>query len=178
MKIIMLMGSPNKNGSSRILADYFIQGATEAGHQIEVIDIAHANIHPCIGCIHCGYEGPCVQNDDVEDIRLKILESDMIVFVTPLYYFGMTAQLKTLIDRFCAFNSSLQNKKMRSALLSVAWNNDNRTFDDLEMHYKTLACYLNFKDEGVVLGYGCGTPLMTQNSEYPHKAYLLGKGLI
>ncbi len=177
MKIIMLMGSPNKNGSSRILADYFINGAKEAGHQIELIDAAHADIHPCIGCVRCGYEGPCVQNDDVTNIRLKILDSDMIVFVTPLYYFGMTAQLKMLVDRFCAFNSSLQNKKMKSALLSVAWNNDNWTFDDLEMHYKTLVSYLNFKDEGMVLGRGCGTPSMTQHSEYPHQAYLLGKGL-
>ena len=64
----------------------------------------------------------------------------MIAFVTPVYYFGMTAKLKTFIDKFCAFNRSQQNKKMRSALLSVAWNNDNWTFDDLEMYYKTLAC--------------------------------------
>lgn len=122
MRIVMLMGSPNEKGSSRMLADSFRQGAKEAGHQVEMLDIAHANIHPCMGCIHCGYEGPCAQKDDMAEIRFKILVADMIVFVTPLYYYGMTAQMKTMIDRFCAFNSSLQSKKMKSALLSVAWN--------------------------------------------------------
>ena len=56
MKIVMLEGSPNKNGSSNLLADCFRQGAEEVGHTIEIIDAAHANIHPCTGCIHCGYE--------------------------------------------------------------------------------------------------------------------------
>ena len=108
MKIIILEGSPNTHGSSNMLADHFIRGAEEAGHTVKVIDAAHADIHPCTGCIHCGYEGPCVQKDDVETFRKDILEADMMVFVTPLYYYGMSAQLKTLIDRFCAFNSSIQ----------------------------------------------------------------------
>lgn len=56
MKIVMLEGSPNKKGSSNLLADCFRQGAEEAGHIVEVIDTAHAKIHPCTGCIHCGYE--------------------------------------------------------------------------------------------------------------------------
>ena len=94
MKIAVLEGSPNKNGSTHILADCFRQGAEGAGHTAELIDAAHADIHPCIGCIHCGYEGPCVQKDDVEAIREKILDADMLVFATPLYYYGMSAQLK------------------------------------------------------------------------------------
>ena len=109
MKIAVLLGSPNRQGSSHLLAECFRQGAEEAGHQVEMIDVAHADIYPCTGCIHCGYEGPCVQKDDVDVIRGKILDADMMVFVTPLYYYGMSAQMKTLIDRFCAFNSSLQH---------------------------------------------------------------------
>ena len=120
MRIAVLLGSPNRTGSSHILADYFRQGAEEAGHRVEMIDVAHAEIHPCTGCIHCGYEGPCIQRDAVESIRTKILSADMMVFVTPLYYYGMSAQLKVLIDRFCAFNSSIQRKRMKSALLTVA----------------------------------------------------------
>lgn len=175
MKIVVLEGSPNKNGSSNLLAERFICGAKEAGHSVRVIDAAHANIHPCIGCIHCGYEGPCSQNDDMNEIRQKILDSDMIVFVTPLYYYGMSAQLKILIDRFCAFNNSIQRKQMKSALLAAAWNSDNWTFEALESHYKTLVRYLNLKDQGMVLGKGCGTPSMTKSSVYPDKAYDLGK---
>lgn len=177
MKIVVLEGSPNKNGSSNLLAAEFIRGAEEAGHFVQVVDAAHADIHPCTGCIHCGYEGPCVQRDDMNRIRKMILDADMLVFVTPLYYYGMSAQLKTLIDRFCAFNSSIQRKRMKSALLAVAWNNDNWTFEALEVHYKTLVRYLNLTDMGMILGVGCGTPAMTKRSEFPKRAYELGRKL-
>ena len=177
MKIVILEGSPNKNGSSNLLAKEFIRGVEETGHSIQIIDAAHANVHSCIGCIHCGYDGPCVQQDDVDGIRQKILAADMMVFVTPLYYYGMSAQLKTLIDRFCAFNSSIQRKKMKSALLAVAWNSDNWTFDALEAHYKTLVKYLNLKDMEMVLGAGCGALAMTQQSGFPKQAYELGRKL-
>lgn len=66
---------------------------------------------------------------------------------------------------------------MKSALLTVAWNSDDWTFEALESHYKTLVRYLNLEDMGMVLGYGCGTPSMTQHSEYPQQAYQLGKNL-
>ena len=177
MKIVVLQGSPNKKGSTFILADCFRQGAEDAGHTVEMIDVAHAKIHPCTGCIHCGYEGPCVQKDDVEEIRKKILGADMLVFATPLYYYGMSAQLKTLIDRFCAFNSSMQRKHMKSVLLTVAWNSDSWTFEALEAHYKTLVRYLSLTDMGMVLGYGCGTPSMTEHSKFPQQAYQLGNRL-
>ena len=177
MKIIILEGSPNRKGSSNLLADCFKQGAEEAGHTGEIIDAAHADIHPCTGCIHCGYEGPCVQKDEIDRIRPKILEADMLVFATPLYYYGMSAQLKVLIDRFCAFNSSVQRRHMKSALLAAAWNSDDWTFEALESHYKTLVRYLNLTDMGMVLGAGCGTPSMTRHSKFPQQAYNLGNRL-
>ena len=177
MRIIILMGSPNKKGSTSILVEEFKRGAEEANHSVEVIDVCQANVHPCTGCVACGYEGPCVQNDDTQMIREKILSSDMIVFATPLYYYGMSAQLKTTIDRFCAYNSSLNKRHLKSALLAVAWNSDDCTFDALEAHYKTLVRYINFEDKGMVLGYGCGTTGMTARSRYPKEAYELGRGL-
>lgn len=177
MKIVVLTGSPNKKGSTNLLADCFRQGAEQAGHTVEMIDAAYADIHPCTGCIACGYEGPCVQKDDVNGFRRKILDADMLVFATPLYYYGMSAQLKTLIDRFCAFNSSIQRKHMKSALLSVAWNSDSWTFDALKAHYETLVKYLNLTDMGMILGTGCGTPSMTEHSKFPQQAYQLGNRL-
>ena len=177
MKIVLLEGSPNRNGSSNLLAGEFMRGAREAGHTLQVIDAAHSSIHPCTGCIRCGYEGPCAQRDDVEKIRPTILAADMLVFVTPLYYYGMSAQLKILIDRFCAFNSSIQRRHMKSALLAAAWNSDAWTFEALASHYHTLVRYLNLDDAGMVLGYGCGTPSMTRRSPYPRMAFDLGRGL-
>lgn len=177
MKITALEGSPNKHGSSNLLAESFIKGAMEAGHTVEIIDAAHANLNPCRGCVCCGYEGPCVQKDDMEKFRNQILSSDMMVFVTPLYYYGMSAQLKTLVDRFCAINSSITAKHMKSALITAAWNSDDWTFDALEAHYRTLVKYLSFKDMGMILGYGCGTVPMTERSIYPERAYEFGKSL-
>lgn len=103
MKIVVLQGSPNKNGSTNLLVGEFIPGAQEAGHQVLAIDAAYSGVHPCTGCVACGYEGPCAQKDGMEQIRGQILAADMIVFATPLYYYNMSAQLKTVIDRFCAF---------------------------------------------------------------------------
>lgn len=177
MRIVVLMGSPNRNGSTSILVENFAKGATEAGHDCEVIDVCHADVHPCTGCVACGYEGQCVQKDDVEMIRAKLLASDMVVLATPLYYYGMSAQLKTVVDRFCAYNSSLNSRRLKSALLTVAWNADDWTFEALEAHYKTLVRYINFDDKGMILGYGCGSPALTQRSRYPEEAYKLGRGL-
>ena len=177
MKITVLFGSPNRHGSTSILVENFVRGATEAGHECEVLDVCHMNIHPCTGCVACGYEGPCVQKDDVEQIRAKLVASEMVVFATPLYYYGMSAQLKIVVDRFCAYNSSLNSKHLKSALLTVAWNADDWTFEALEAHYKTLVRYINFEDKGMILGYGCGSPAMSQRSRYPEEAYKLGRGL-
>ncbi len=177
MKIMVLKSSPNRHGSSNLLAENFIRGARETGHTVEEIDVAHADLHPCTGCVKCGYEGPCAQKDDMEIFRKQILSSDMMALVTPLYYYGMAAQLKILVDRFCAINGSISRKHMKSALLSVAWNADDWTFEALEAHYKTLVRYLNLDDQGMVLGYGCGTAAMTKRSPYPKRAYRLGLSL-
>lgn len=174
MKIIVLQGSPNVSGSTNILVEHFIDGAKEAGHHIVRHDLTKMHIQPCTGCLSCGFEGPCVQKDDNEKIREDILSADMIVFATPLYYYGMSAQLKTVVDRFCAYNSSLHGKHMKSALLTVAMGTEDWIFEALESHYKTLVRYLDLDDCGMVLGYGCGSPDMTKQSEYPHKAYQLG----
>ena len=94
MKIIVLMGSPNRKGSTNILVENFLKGAEEAGHSCEVIDVCHADIHPCTGCVACGYEGPCVQTDDIAAIRQKLLSSDMVVFATPLYYYDISLEIQ------------------------------------------------------------------------------------
>lgn len=114
MKILLVQGSPHKKGSSNMLAEQFMEGAKAAGHTVNVCDAAHANLHPCNGCEACGMAGDCVQHDDMEKARQSILGSDMMVFVTPIYYFGMSAQLKMFIDRFYSFTTQLSSKGMKT----------------------------------------------------------------
>lgn len=103
MNILVIESSPHKKGSSNLLAEHFMEGAKEAGHQVTVFDAARADLHPCLGCDACGMSGSCCQKDDMAGLREQILQTDMLVFVTPLYYFGMSTQLKTVIDRFYSF---------------------------------------------------------------------------
>lgn len=84
MKIVVLEGSPNRSGSTHLLAEAFSNGAKEAGHSVRLVDAAHANVQTCTGCVRCGYEGPCVQKDEMEEIRAAILEADMLVLANPI----------------------------------------------------------------------------------------------
>src|SRR5699024_9264211 len=109
MKIVILQGSPNKKGSTNILVENFSKGAEAAGHSVIRFDLDEMNIRPCTGCVTCGYEGPCILHDDNQKIREAVLDADMIVFATPLYYYGMSAQLK-IVTRSEEHTSELQSR--------------------------------------------------------------------
>ena len=174
---MVIESSPHKNGSSNLLAENFVRGAKEAGNTVTVFDVAKANIHPCLACEVCGMSGPCSQKDDMEKLKGLILQSDMVVFVTPLYYFGMSAQLKIAIDRCYSFNSNLHCKDLKTALIVTAWDSNAVKMQPLVEHYQMICRYLGFEDKGIILGLGCGTPSMTQKKSYPQKAYELGRSL-
>lgn len=177
MEILVLQGSPNRHGSTALLVEEFCRGAREAGHAVERIDVAYADVAPCTGCVACGYGGTCVQRDGMDALRDKLLAADMIVFATPLYYFNVSGQLKSFIDRFCAFSYSMRSRRRAAAFLAVAWNDDSWTFDALDAYFTTLARYLRLEDRGRVLAGGCGTPAQTAASAWPSKAYELGRSL-
>lgn len=177
MKILMIESSPHKNGSSNMLAEQFIKGAKEAGHQITIHDVGHMEIHPCRGCDTCGMSNGCIQKDDMKQIEKDLLDADMAVFVTPVYYFGMSAQLKLVIDRFYGINSKLSGRNLKTALITAAWDSNDDVMPYLRDHYQKLCRYMRFKDMGMILGTGCGTPSMTENTEHMEAAYRLGKSL-
>lgn len=110
-------------------------------------------------------------------LREQIMQTDMMVLVTPLYYFGMSTQLKTVIDRFYSFNGALTGRNLKTALIVAAWDNRDWTMKDIRSHYETLCRYLNFQDQGQILGTGCGNVAMTKGTEFPGKAYELGRSL-
>lgn len=178
MDIVILQGSPNRDGSTAVLCEEFARGAREAGHAVERIDVAQVDVRPCTGCVACGYGArPCVQRDGMAATLEKVLAADMVAFVTPLYYYGMTAQLKAVVDRFCSENSAITARRLKAVLLTVAWNADDWTFEALVAHYKTIVRYLDMTDCGMVLGYGCGTPSMTRATDAPRRAFELGRSL-
>ena len=176
MEIVIVTGSPHRNGTSALLADEFERGAKEAGHDVYRFNAAFEDIHPCLGCDHCGMNGPCIQNDAIEQKLIsRLVSCDLICLVTPLYYFGFSAQLKTIIDRFYSRTGSITGKK--SILMATAWNNDDWTMRALVAHYEKLVSYMNWQDAGRVLATGCGTRGMITGTRYPDDAYALGKGL-
>ena len=178
MKILVLKSSGNKKGSSNMLADEFIRGAKEAGHDVTEYDVFRADIRPCIGCNHCGMGGPCVQKDDYEnELKDLIRGADMLVFVMPVYYYNWPAQLKTVVDRFYSFTTELTYMRKKAALISVAWDDTDTVFAVTEAYYRQLCSYMDFSNQGTVLGRGCGTPEMTRRSKYMKVSYDLGKGL-
>ena len=178
MKILVLKSSGNKKGSSNMLADEFIRGAKDAGHEITEFDVFRADIRPCMGCNHCGMGGPCVQKDDYENtLKGLIKAADMLVFVMPVYYYNWPAQLKTVIDRFYSYTTELTRMRKKTALISAAWDSSQTVFSVVDAYYKQLCGYMDFQDQGTVLGKGCGTPDMTRHSRYMKDAYALGKQL-
>lgn len=130
MKILVLESSGNKHGSSNLLAREFIRGASEAGHEVTEFDVTRADIRPCLGCNHCGMNVSCVQKDDYENkLKALIHGTDMIVFAFPVYYYNWPAQIKAVVDRFYSFTGELTSMHKKTAMLTVAWDATDSTFD-------------------------------------------------
>ncbi len=101
--------------------------------------------------------GPCIQKDDVAQIRDALLAADMAVFATPIYYFGVSAQLKMVLDRFYSYTTKLSGKHLKTALITAAWDSNEDVMPCTKAHYQKLCRYMNFQDQGMVLGLGCGS---------------------
>ena len=178
MKIVVINSSPHseEQSTSRYLAKKFVDGATSAGHEIFVFDAANEKTNPCRGCDQCGMDGACIFDDAIETkLMPQMLKADLLVLVTPLYYFGMSAQLKTVVDRFYSRTGRLSGKK--SMIISTAWNTADWTMEALKNHYETLVRYMSWQDVGQVWATGCGSRSMVERSEFGDMAYKIGAAL-
>ena len=178
MKIVVINSSPHSEAqsTSRYLAQKFIDGATSAGHEIFVFDAANEKTNPCRGCDRCGMDGDCIFDDAIaEKLMPQMLDADLLVLVTPLYYYGMSAQLKIIVDRFYSRTTRLNNKK--SMMIATAWNSADWTMEALKTHYETLVRYMNWTDVGQVWAVGCGTRAGVERSEFGDAAYKIGATL-
>ncbi len=98
-KVLIISTSLRAESNSHSLAEAFERGARESGHEVELITLRHKDIRFCIGCLSCQKTGRCVLNDDMPAIMAKMRDADVIVFATPIYYYEMSGQMKTILDR-------------------------------------------------------------------------------
>lgn len=111
-RVLILSSSPRRHGNSDTLCDEFLRGAREAGHDAEKIFLRDRTIYYCTGCGTCTEPGrSCPQYDDAREIIEKMVEADVIVLASPVYFYAMSAQMKTLIDRCCSEYLRMSNKE-------------------------------------------------------------------
>lgn len=177
MNVLILSGSPHPDGTTDKLATEFQLGAEEAGHTVTRLDVAKLDIHPCIGCNFCRREGNCVYRDDMSSVFGPLLAADAVAFITPLYYFGMTAQLKSVVDRFFASNKELQQSTKKALLLAAGGDRDEWAMDGLTANYGCICRYFGWEDAGRVLAYGCYVREDIEGSDYCRQARQLGAAL-
>jgi multimeric flavodoxin WrbA len=178
MKVLVLTGSPHKQGTSALLADEFIRGAKESGNEVFRFDAAFEDVHTCVGCLKCEYgKNPCVFNDAMTELNPHLPDSGIIVFITPVYYHGFSAQLKSVIDRFQATVFSMQGNK-KVMLMATAAHDEAWVMDGLTAHYRNLNRYMRWKDIGMVLAIGCATKTDIEKTNFPKQAYELGKSIL
>ena len=125
-KVIVISTSLRGGSNSDMLADRFIDGAKSAGNDVEKISLVGKNIQFCKGCLGCQKLGRCVIKDDVDDIMAKVLKADVICWATPIYYYEMSGQMKTLIDRMNAMYP-LDYQFRDVYLLTTAAENEEQT---------------------------------------------------
>ncbi len=98
-KVLIISSSPRKSGNSEMLADAFAKGAREAGHQVDTVYLRQASYGFCKGCMACHKLGHCVIQDDAREIATRMHDAQVIVFASPVYYYSISGQLKTMLDR-------------------------------------------------------------------------------
>jgi multimeric flavodoxin WrbA len=126
-RIIGIIGSPRKKGNTDILVSNILEGAKSEGAKTETIFLADLHIRECDGCHVCWKGKPCSKNDDMNSIYPKIIDSDAIIFGTPVYWYGPTGLMKMFIDRFVYFNypPNRERIKEKKAIIAVPFEEDN-----------------------------------------------------
>ena len=179
MKKVLIISTSLRGGSnSEILAKECERGAVEAGHEVELISLKGKEIKYCIGCLACQSKGSCVITDDVAEIMRKVQEAEVIVYATPIYYYEMAGQMKTLLDRMNPMYS--QEYAFRDIYMIATAADDSE--DAFDKAYQGLQgwvdCFENAALKGIVKGGGIDDSGTAANhSEIMKEAYGLGKSL-
>ena len=174
-KILILSSSPRRGGNSDTLCDEFMRGAIESGNEAEKVFLRDKTIHYCTGCSTCSLHGkPCPQKDDAAEIIEKMVAADVIVMATPVYFYTMSAQMKTLIDRCCGLYTEMKNKEFYFIVTAAE--------DDRKLMERTVDTFQGFLDclenptiKGVVYGTGGWHVGEIKDKPTLREAYEMGK---
>lgn len=164
MNVLVFLGSPRKNGNSEILTEALLEGVRQAGGSPEVIRLCDLKISPCVSCGGCDNTGVCVIKDDMTPLFDKILTTDKIIVASPIFFYGITAQTKTFIDRTQALwnrkrllqekGEWVENPERQGFLVSVAASRGNKIFEGaiLTMMYAYDAMGMAYSGDFLVTG--------------------------
>jgi multimeric flavodoxin WrbA len=173
--VLILSSSPRKGGNSDMLCDEFFKGAEENGNKVEKIYLTDKKINYCKGCQVC-YKNhvDCVQKDDMKEILDKMLKSDVIVLATPVYFYTMSAQMKTLIDRTVPKYEVMSNKEFY--FLITAYDPDKKNLErTVESLRGFTSCLNNPIEKGIVYGVGAYEKGAIKDTPAFKQAYNMGK---
>lgn len=187
MNILALACCGQTKGNTHRLTQAFLQGCQEAGHQTQFISLAQTNIQPCLGCNGCHKGDGCIQSDDMNQIYQAFSQCDLISFATPLYFWGPSAQMKLVIDRFYALGvpdakGYFSYPQKKCVLLATAADSHRHfwVFEYLQQYYRRLTTYLNWVDCGTLCVGSCGgtkQPRRLEKTDGCDRAYQLGRQL-
>jgi multimeric flavodoxin WrbA len=180
-KILVLAASPRKGGNSDILCGEFIKGAEETGHETEKIYIKDKEINYCLGCGVCRENGICVHTDDMTEMLEKMFSCDILVLATPVYYYSMNAQMKTLIDRCFSIHGLFahgfsKTKKQEIYIIVTGGANAEHYFNTaVEGLRGFISCLPGMQEKGIIYGINAGEAGTVKDTPAMGKAYEMGK---
>lgn len=178
MKVVVLSGSPHKNGTTAKLLESFIKGAEAAGNDVVRFDTAFMDVHPCIACDKCrtSQKAACVYEDDMVKIGNELATADYIAFVTPIYYYGLCTQLKTVIDRFYAIDRKIRNGQ-KTVFISAMADDRPETVLPANDSYRAIVNWMEWTDAGIVNALNCSNASDLEGTNYEEEAYKLGNNI-
>lgn len=175
-KVLILSGSPRKNGNSDILCDEFMKGATESGNEVEKIRVAEKKIGYCRACYACRGTGVCAIKDDMADILQKMIDADVLVLASPVYFYSIDAQLKALIDRTVARWTEVKDKEFY--YIVTAADGENESAETTIQCFRGYAdCVEGAKEMGIIYGMGVYEKGEITNTKAMTEAYEMGKNV-
>lgn len=188
MRILGISGSPKEKGFTNLLLDESLEGARASGAQTEKIILNHLRIKPCQECLKCDDEGICSYTDDMKVVFEKIGSADAVIIASPIYFGTITAQLKTMIDRFNSVwivkrrNKAEKDVKLlkRGAFICVAGADKKEYFKNAKSVIKALFCTIgiNYSKELFIGGLDSEKHNPSKKKESLLKAYELGVSLV